>query len=160
MRGFFKRLFVGLKTVFERKRVPHNSKTVQLIFSQSLGIFFQGFAGVMKECELDAVGAEWISIDNFMEKQGIDHVDILHADIQAAETEMLASTINHLDKIDYFIISTHDHGLHDSCLKFFKKNRFVVLAEHTSSESCSGDGLIVARREDVNGPEQILIRKY
>ncbi len=124
-------------------------------------IFRRGFVGVMKDNEPDMKGIEWISIDDFIEREGIDRVHILHADIQGAESEMLQTTVKHLDKIDYMFISTH--GLikcHLPCLEFFKTHGFMILAEHVSNESCSGDGLIVAKRANVVGPEHISIRKY
>lgn len=124
------------------------------------GIFKRGFVGKMKDNEPDITGTEWISIDDFIEREGIKHVNILHADIQGAETEMLETTIQHLDIIDYFFISTHSDKNHLPCLDFFKTHQFIILAEHSDAQSCSGDGLIVAKRKDVIGPEEITIRKY
>lgn len=140
-----KRLEVG------RKNFELNNKT---------GIFRRGFLGVVKDTDPDLRGAEWISIDDFIEKQGIEHVHILHSDIQGSEAEMLETTVKHLDRIDYFFISTHGPAIHTGCLNFFKDHGFIILAEHTHFESCSGDGLIVAKRNDVAGPKQISIRKY
>lgn len=134
-----------------RKNFDHNNKK---------GIFRRGFVGIMKDSDPDISGASQISIDEFIEKERIDHVHILHADVQGAEVEMLETTVNHLDKIDYFFISTHGSMYHIPCLQFFKTHGFVIIAEHTSNESCSGDGLIVAKRKDVTGPEHISIRKY
>jgi hypothetical protein len=141
-----KRLEIG------RKNFELNNKT---------GFFCRGFVGVVMDTDPDIAGTEYISIDDFIEKEKISHVDILHADIQGAEYEMLTSAVNHLDQIDYFIISTHNHEQHHlPCLDFLKTKGFVILAEHTASESCSGDGLIVAKRKSVEGPEHISIRKY
>jgi hypothetical protein len=125
------------------------------------GVFRRGFVGIMIDTEPDMKGIEWISIDDFIEKEGLQHVNIIHADIQGAETEMLATTVKHLDQIDYFVISTHlPDRAHFPCLKFFKEHGFIILAEHTAYESCSGDGLIVAMRNGVKGPREIPIRKY
>lgn len=124
------------------------------------GTFRRGFAGVMKDSVPGFENIEWISIDDFMESEGIEHIAILHADIQGAESEMLATTIKHLNKIDYFFISTHNPTNHNPCLDFFKKYDFMILAEHGDAQSCSGDGLIVAKRKDVAGPDHISIRKY
>lgn len=125
------------------------------------GVFKQGLVGVLKELETNITGAEWISIDDFIEKQGIKHVNILHADIQGAEAEMLETTVKHLDNIDYFVISTHDpKTAHFPCIRFFKAHGLTILAEHTTHQSCSGDGLIVAKRKGAVGPEKIDIRMY
>ncbi len=124
------------------------------------GVFRRGFLGKLKDSEPDVTGAEWIAIDDFIEKEGIEHVNILHSDIQGAESEMLETTVKSLDKIDYFFISTHSLRNHMPCLEFFKKHGLIILAEHHDYESCSGDGLIVAKRKGVAGPEKISIRKY
>lgn len=122
--------------------------------------FTRAFVGKMKDDEPDITGAEWLSIDDYIEREGIQHVNILHSDIQGAETEMLPTTIKHLNHIDYFFVSTHGHQNHIACLEFFKEHAFIILAEHADVESCSGDGLIVAKRQGVNGPDHISIRKY
>lgn len=125
------------------------------------GVFRRGFVGIVKDPEPDINGAEFISIDDFIEKEGIEHVHILHADIQGAESQMLETTVKHLDKIDYFFISTHEYEKdHLPCINFFKKHDFIIVAEHAYYEGCSGDGLIVAKRKGVAGPEHITICKY
>lgn len=124
------------------------------------GFFKRGFLGVMKDNEPDINGTGWIAIDDFIAEQGIEHINILHSDIQGAEAEMLETTVGSLDKIDYFFISTHSLRNHMPCINFFKKHGFIILAEHHDYESCSGDGLIVAKRQGVPGPDQISIKKY
>lgn len=124
------------------------------------GVFRRGFLGVMRDEEPNLTGADWISIDDFIEKENIPHVHILHSDIQGAESEMLETTIDHLDIIDYFFISTHGDKAHLACLQFFKTHNLIIVAEHTDNESFSGDGLIVAKRKEAAGPQQISIKKY
>ncbi len=140
------------------RRLEIGKKNFEL--NNKVGIFRRGFAGKMIDEDPDIMGAEWISLDDFIESQGIEHVNILHADIQGGESDMLQTTVKHVDTIDYFFISTHGDHIHLSCLHFFKTHGFTILAEHTSPESCSGDGLIVAKRIGVAGPEEIAIRKY
>ncbi len=141
------------------RRLEIGKKNFEL--NNKIGVFRRGFVGTMKDGEPDITGAEQISIDNFLEREKIEHVNILHSDIQGAEVEMLETTVKHLDNIDYFFISTHDpQTAHFPCLHFFKTHGFVILAEHTGYQSCSGDGLIVAKRKGVAGPEQIAIRIY
>lgn len=122
------------------------------------GSFHQAFAGILRDREPDATGAVYIAIDDFIAQQKIEHLAILHADIQGAEVEMLETTISVLDRIDYFFISTHN--THEECMNFFKKHGLIIVAEHSHTESCSGDGLIVAKRPGAAGPDSIAIRKY
>jgi hypothetical protein len=140
------------------KRLEIGKKNFEL--NNKTGIFRRGFVGKMKDNEPDIKGARWISMDDFIEEEGIDHVHILHADIQGAESEMLETTVKHLDHIDYFFISTHSDRNHLPCLRFFKEHQFIILAEHSDAESFSGDGLIIAKRKDVPGPDEIPIQKY
>ena len=126
--------------------------------NQKTASFFQAFAGVLRDREPDATGASYVAIDDFMHQQNIAHLNILHADIQGAEVEMLETTISVLDRIDYFFISTHN--THEECMNFFKKHGLIIVAEHSHTESCSGDGLVVAKRVGAPGPDSIAIRKY
>lgn len=122
------------------------------------GFFLRGYAGEVVE---DCYGAELVSIDDFIEREGIEHVNILHSDIQGGEREMLKTCIRNLDKIDYFFISTHGlNTYHNPCIDFLTNHGFTIIAEHSENESHSGDGLIVAKRIGVYGPEQINITKY
>ncbi len=74
---------------------------------------------------------------------------------------MLETAVKHLDNIDYFFISTHDvQTAHIPCLAFFKAHDLIILAEHTVYESFGGDGLIVAKRKGVAGPDLIEISKH
>lgn len=141
------------------KRLEIGKQNFQL--NNKTGKFQRAFVGIVKDREPDISGAQWLSIDDFIDNEGIQHVNILHADIQGAESEMLQTTVRHLEKIDYFFISTHQFQEdHLPCLSFFKKHGFIILAEHSCRESCSGDGLIVAKRPGVAGPDSISIKKY
>ena len=89
-----------------------------------------------------------IAIDDFLEKEGINYLDILHADIQGAELEMLQGCRHALtdNRIGYLFISTHA-GKHQACVEAITRTGYEIIAEHSIEESCSGDGLIVARSE-------------
>jgi len=126
------------------------------------GFFLRGYVG---ECNTDAgdfIGARQLFIDSFLEEQKIEHVHILHSDIQGSEYAMLQSAVQSIEskKIDYFFISTHSGYIHGTCIDFLKSYEYVILAEHSPEESFSVDGLIVARRADVFGPESIPITKH
>ena len=106
--------------------------------------------------------AKQIRIDDFIKENAIDHVHILHADIQWAEYAMLNTCKESIKKklIDYFFISTHDQLVHHNCRTFLLECDYHIVAEHKVEESCSVDGLIVARRKDIAGPHHIAVRKY
>jgi len=63
-------------------------------------------------------------------------------------------------KIDYFFISTHRSWVDENCRDFLLHADFLIIAEHKVEESCSHDGLIVARRKEIEGPTHISLRKY
>lgn len=106
------------------------------------------------ECESDHVqrAIPRISVDDFMARVGLDRVDVLSADIQGAELEMLNGAVNSMErgKIRFVILSTHHHYIsedpltHQKCLQFLKDRQAHILAAHNVTESFSGDGLIAA----------------
>lgn len=100
-----------------------------------------------------------ISVDSFIQAKQIQHVDILHSDIQGFELEMLEGAKNSFSRrmIDYVFISTHRHALHYRCLEQLDKYAFKILAEADLLESHSLDGLIVAARDDLECPARIPI---
>lgn len=69
--------------------------------------------------------------------------DIIHSDIQGAELDMLIGSTNVLNNIGFFVISTHDDK-HSLCLQYLENHNFLILVQHSISESVSADGLIVA----------------
>jgi len=81
-------------------------------------------------------------LQKLMEDRDI-FVDVVHSDIQGAESHLLKKSIPVLPKIGYFIISTHG-GVHPYCQSFLEDNNFQILVQHSVNESYSGDGLIVA----------------
>jgi hypothetical protein len=106
--------------------------------------------------------AKRICVDDFIKENQIEHVNILHADIQWAEYQMLLTCQEAIKKeqIDYFFISTHDPLVHSNCRNLLLEANYLIIAEHKVEESCSVDGLIVARRKGVAGPTHISVRKY
>jgi len=93
-----------------------------------------------------------ISVDDFLETNYIDNVEMLFADIQGYELQMLEGAIKSIlnRKIRFLFLSTHHHLIsndpiiHHKCLDFLKKYGAHIIVSHTVSESFSGDGLIVA----------------
>jgi hypothetical protein len=110
---------------------------------------------------IEVNGSQEISIDSFLIEHNIDHVNIMHADAQGIEFDMLKSSINsiQLGKIDYFVISTHHPKIHEACIQFLNYFNYIIIAEHSKEESFSNDGLIAAKRKGVQGPDYIEISK-
>ncbi|OGN61907.1 MAG: hypothetical protein A3F09_05760 [Chlamydiae bacterium RIFCSPHIGHO2_12_FULL_49_11] len=103
-----------------------------------------------------------IRLDDFFKDNKLDRVAILHADIEGAEFAMLQTCKNAMlnKDVDYFFISTHSLQLHSDCMNFLKEYSYQIIAEHSNEESCSGDGLIVAKSSTVSNPTTVSINKY
>jgi FkbM family methyltransferase len=92
------------------------------------------------------------TVDGIMDRERLDHVDLLLCDTQGAELTMLEGAVRALAerRIRFMVISTHHHTIsgdprtHMRCLDLVSAAGVHVIAEHTVSESFSGDGLIVA----------------
>lgn len=98
-----------------------------------------------------------IGVDDFCAKENIQHLHILHADIQGNEVEMLAGASRMLreKRVDYLFISTHSNRLHDACRKVLESSGYPVIASANLDETYSFDGLLVAKREGLSGPDRI-----
>jgi FkbM family methyltransferase len=91
-------------------------------------------------------------VDDLVRRLDLDHIDLLHADIQGAELQMLHGMRNVIreGRVRFIFISTHHHSIsddpliHQKCLRFLREHSAHILSEHTVAESFSGDGLIVA----------------
>ena len=144
----------------DRKRLEVGRKNFEL--NHKKGFFFQAYLGELFDTDPDIENGavQQIAVDDFIDNNNISHINILHADIQGGEIGMLRSIKKHLYKIYYFFISTHGSNYHNPCLNFFREHNFTIVAEHTDYESCSGDGLIVAKRAGVYGPDRIFLKKY
>lgn len=125
------------------------------------GEFTHGYVGLRNSDSGNSQDAHLVLIDSFLTSNNIEHVNILHSDIQGAEYAMLQSAINsiHAKKIDYFFISTHSEQLQQDCINFLKSRDYIILTEHSPRESFSVDGLIVAKRNGLSGCEKISISK-
>jgi hypothetical protein len=93
----------------------------------------------------DLESLKTVSVDYLILSNSLDRVNILHADIQGHEYEMLIGAKEALKdkKIDFIFISTHGLIVHFQCLKLLKIRGYKIIAEHTNLESYSCDGLIV-----------------
>jgi hypothetical protein len=118
-------------------------------------VFHHAYAGEREGIAEDQVPI--ISVDGFCRSHGIDHLSILHSDIQGAEAAMLRGASAMLDErmIDFLFISTHTNDLHAECIALLQASKYVVLASVDMDQSFSIDGLIVARRAEIAAPAAV-----
>jgi FkbM family methyltransferase len=89
---------------------------------------------------------------SLMSMARVDEVDIVFCDIQGFETPMLSQSAEQLARgaVRFVVMSTHHSSIsgdpltHQKALSTIEELGGHVIAEHTVSESFSGDGLIVA----------------
>ena len=93
-----------------------------------------------------------VSLDSLMSERGLARLDLVLCDTQGAELSVLMSARAALvaGRVRFLVLSTHHHIFsgdpltHQRCLAFMEDIGAHVIAEHSISESCSGDGLIAA----------------
>jgi len=112
------------------------------------GTFRHALVGA--ESGLQPDGSEVICVDHFVRDQKIQRLDILHADIQGSELEMLHGAQKCLaDRlVSFFFVSTHSEALHANCQRFLVDRGYSPFISISPSQSFSVDGLLVACGED------------
>ena len=124
------------------------------------GVFRQGAVGPGSRDHVDLVlestgrleQVPAASLDAIMRENGLDRVDILLADIQGAEVDLLSEARPLLERglVRFVVVSTHDLSIsgsattHQAVLRLVDECGGAVVAEHSVAESFSGDGLVVA----------------
>ena len=83
------------------------------------------------------------TLSRLFNESSVQYFDIVHSDTQGAEAAFLNLDQDTLDKVGYFVISTHHLAVHTQLINFFRSNNFHIVAEHNLSQSSSVDGLIV-----------------
>jgi hypothetical protein len=121
------------------------------------GIFTQAFVG--SSDRTDREGRKFVAVDPFCERNGIEHLAILHADIQGGEVDMLAGAKMLLRRkaVDWIFISTHSNKLHYECVEILKSYGYLVMASADLDETYSTDGLLVAKADAALEPAAIEI---
>lgn len=92
------------------------------------------------------------SLESLLNSQGQNHADLVLADIQGAETVLLKNGRDFFASgaVRFLFVSTHDMSIsgspttHQQALQLIQDCGGHIIAEHTVTESFSGDGLIVA----------------
>jgi FkbM family methyltransferase len=93
-----------------------------------------------------------VSLGGLIDDLGLEQVDLLLCDVQGAETAALRGGAAVLAdrRVRFLVVSTHHHHIsgdpltHQRCLEMLVEAGAHIIAEHSVSESCSGDGLIAA----------------
>ena len=103
------------------------------------GEFIEGFVGLGQ-----------FEVDPFLAERRIEHLDILHCDIQGFEGEMLQGAAEHLRRkaVDYLFISTHGLKLHYKVKAQLEVFGYRVEVSSDFDETTSFDGLLFASSPD------------
>jgi FkbM family methyltransferase len=136
-----------------RQNADHNKMTDRIKFLES---WVDGSAcdHVIRQSETGALNRALpsLNMDDIIRIAGGRVIELLHMDVQGAELSFLKSMelAVQSNSIRFVVISTHHQSIsgsrdtHESCLKVIRDLGGAVLAEHSITESYSGDGLIVA----------------
>jgi hypothetical protein len=93
------------------------------------------------------VGKGHFEVDAFLENRNWSRLDVLHADIQGFEVEMLDGASRSLaqNMIDYLFVSTHSQDLHYAVVDKLKAlNYRIEISSDFDFETTSFDGLVFA----------------
>lgn len=108
------------------------------------GSFIAGYAG-----ETNAItesGIRVFSLPGVLAEASVYEIDILHADIQGAEYDLLKGSIGLLEekKIKHVFLSTHSDELHESCVAILEQHGYRIVESMPLDGSDSVDGFIYA----------------
>jgi len=114
------------------------------------GVFFQRSIGRLGGRRYPTV--ETVSVDELADRESIERIDLLHADIQGAELDMLEGVrgLAAGGALRFVVVSTHHHSIsqsattHRDCEALLRELGAHIICEHSVPESHSGDGLVVA----------------
>ena len=135
-----------------RRNLARNGRTA-LMLHASVGETYRPAAKPAAEPAADHIDAvERLDMASLLDRIGHQPIEVLHLDVQGAETGFLRSLrrCRVTDQLRFIVISTHHESIsgspttHDDCLEELRTQGAAVLVEHSVAESFSGDGLIVA----------------
>lgn len=121
--------------------------------------FINAYVGAIDGVTDDSVPI--LTVDTLLSRAGLQRLDILHADIQGAELEMLqgAASLFARRAVDYVFVSTHSMELHAACLARIASPDYEIIAQADPKASYSYDGIIVARRRELAGLGPVAISR-
>ncbi|MBL0869653.1 MAG: FkbM family methyltransferase [Phycisphaerales bacterium] len=122
------------------------------------GEFLQGYVGVLAKHYLE-VEARQLVVDTLIKERAIPHVDLLHADVQGTEVEMIRGSRESISagKVSWVFLSTHSMHKHAWCKRELTRLGMSLVAEADLPESYSFDGLLVFKRPGAPGPDRVEI---
>ena len=100
------------------------------------------------------VSEDRFAVDAFRQTRGLSMIDILHADIQGNELQMLQGCAESLAQraIKYVFVSTHSQELHTSVKSFLEHAGYrVEVSSDFDHQTTSHDGLVFASSPSVDG---------
>jgi hypothetical protein len=103
-------------------------------------------AGIGSNVELLKLHAPPTTVDQLCAEHGLEVLDMLHADIQGAEVEMLEGADRMLSgfRVGFLFISTHSDDLHAAVRKSLGKYGYHSFLDIPPSQSYSVDGIVAA----------------
>lgn len=105
------------------------------------GIFLDGF-----------VRRGGFTVDAFLSAHGITFLDLLHADIQGYEIEMIDGLSKALAEgaVGHLLVSTHDDALHAEVADELRSYGYtIVVSSNFGSHTTAYDGFLMASRPDL-----------
>jgi Methyltransferase FkbM domain len=135
------------------------SGEINFRINDAQGVFTQAFVDSFEG--KDPEGRRCTAVDPFCARNGIEHLAILHADIQGAEVNMLRGAKLFLARkaVDWIFISTHSNQLHHDCIRILEASGYLIMASANLNETYSVDGLIVAKADAAIEPSTLEICK-
>lgn len=134
-----------------RRNFALNSRTGTFL-NAAIGVGGGSVRGFVTETNPNPIDLPSHDLDSLLETCAIDQVDVLLSDIQGGEVPLLIRASERLRQgaVRYLIVSTHDLWItgsattHQQVLDILLWSGAHIIAEHSVSESYSGDGLIIA----------------
>jgi hypothetical protein len=93
------------------------------------------------------VGRTSFTIDDFCKKNSVEHIDILHSDIQGFEVEMLEGAKDTLSRkqANYVFVSTHSEKLHVEVERIIRSHDYrIEVSSGYDKHTTSSDGFVLA----------------
>ncbi len=109
--------------------------------------------GLSGEFTLAHVGKGQLGVDQFMAEKRIEHLDVLHSDIQGDELEMLDDCSHSLTNktIDRLLVSTHSQPTHHIVIKVLSDYGYrIEVASDFEFGTTSHDGFVLATSPSVD----------
>jgi hypothetical protein len=146
---WFKLVFPLSKTIMiEPEQFNIESGQLNFALNRRVGDFVLAFVGD-KHSAVGTKDVRTVTVDGIKEEFNLEHIDILHSDIQGFERAMLRGAENILSNqlAEFIFISTHSNELHYDCVATIKSYDYKIICEFDLDDTYSEDGLILASRK-------------